>query len=122
MIKYTFLRKSNGHAIGCVAYEINKELNVVKYGVSCVHTKERFNRTLAREIAEKNMTHSLSIKFESAWHLYQSILEDMIKIDKTDKIILQNSNSTITTLPEHKRNFSDKVIKSAKLWLKTNKR
>jgi len=126
MIKYTFLRKANGHANGCVAYditEIDKDgLNVVKYGVSCLHAKERFNRTLARKLAEDNMKYSFKLKFESAGLLYKAILENIIAIDKADSIIIKNAESTISTLPVPKRNFSNRVIRAAKRWLNLNKR
>ena len=126
MIKYTFLRKSNGHANGCVAYDISEidsdGMNVVKYGVSCLHAKERFDRTLARKLAQDNMKFSFKLKFESAGLLYKAILENIIAIDHADKIIIKNAQSTISVLPMPKRNFSDRVIRSAKRWLNLNKR
>jgi hypothetical protein len=122
MIKYTFLRKSNGHANGCIAYKLDNDTNTVQYGVSCLHSKEKFNRTLARTLAEENMRYSFNIKFECAGLLYKAILENIIAIDKADKVIIKNAESTISILSTPKRNFSDRVIKAAKLWLRINKR
>lgn len=122
MIKYTFLRKDNGHANGCIAYELDLTNNTVTYGVSSLSPKDRFNRSLARDLAKNNMKYVLTITFKSAGLLYKDILENIIAIDKMDSIVIKNHLSTLSTLPTPKRNFNSRVIRSAKRWLRLNNR
>jgi len=55
--KIIFLRKSNGHAIGCVAISLDKlnvpswELKDAAYQVSMLSPYDNFDRSVARQIA-----------------------------------------------------------------------
>lgn len=46
-----FLRSSNNQPVGCLAISIAKNGEVINYGLSVLHPTDKFNRSVARQLA-----------------------------------------------------------------------
>lgn len=116
-----YLRDSNGHPVGCVAISLNKALGkqTVTYSVSALHPNDRFNRSLAREIALGRLVSSTNppqtlddsqINFTGRGNILGS------KMTLHD--VSMGVMSSIVNLGASK--FPARAVKAAKLWLKKN--
>jgi hypothetical protein len=102
-----YLRSANGAAIGCVAFDSSKTSSVLKYQVSIQNPRDKFSRSLARQIA-------LGRLIESPFSL-DAVQEGTIH-DVVSKIMKD------ITQTEGTKTFPARAVSAAKLWLKSNKR
>lgn len=96
-----FLRADHGHPVGCLA--ISLDGGKVTYQVSTLNPADRFNRSVARQLAigrmvEKPMTTSVDEK-SSLNEVYRAVMQE-----------IANSNE-----------FPTRTVKSARRWLKSEK-
>lgn len=49
-VRFMFLRNTNQQPVGCLAFNVSG--NQIVYGLSVLNPKDKFDRTLARDIAE----------------------------------------------------------------------
>lgn len=116
-----YLRAPNGHPVGCVAISVNKTPGnpTVTYSVSALHPNDKFNRSLAREIAMGRLVSSTNppqtlavsqINF-TGW---RDNLDGKMTVHDVSMGVMTN----IVDLGVNR--FPARVVKSAKLWLKNN--
>ena len=103
-----YLRTANGAAVGCVAFASSKEYSDLKYQVSVHNPKDKFSRSLARQIALGRLIDSpivLSAVQEGTIHdVVAKIMKHIIESNDTSKV------------------FPARAISAAKMWLKYNNR
>lgn len=116
-----YLRAPNGHPVGCVAISVNKvpDKNTVTYSVSALHPNDRFNRSLAREIAlgrlgsSTNPPQTLAIS-QINFTGWKDSLDGKMTVHDVSMGVMAN----IVDLGVNR--FPARVVKAAKLWLKKN--
>lgn len=116
-----YLRASNGHPVGCVAISLNDRSHkpVVTYSVSTLHPNDKFNRSLAREIAlgrlnsSSNPPQTLTIS-EMNFTGWANQIDGKMTVHDISMGVMSN----IVDLGVNR--FPARVVKAAKLWLKKN--
>lgn len=90
MVRHFYLRdysKSNKHPVGCLAVEVNREQQEIKYAFSVCSPVDIFNSNLAKEIANGRLRKSpVSIKGEipaSGHQITKRIMEDIVNRHNT---------------------------------------
>lgn len=102
-----YLRSVNGSVIGCVAFDSSKTSETLRYQVSVHNPRDKFSRSLARQIALGRLVESPfvleSVQDGTIHDVVAKIMKDIVEsgADKT---------------------FPARAIGAAKLWLKNNKR
>lgn len=106
--KIIFLRKPNGHAAGCVAIYLNGlltrdtfESKIVQYQLSVQCPKDRFNRSIARQLA-------LGRLLEKPFNTKPIAIDDI-------HMVVEGVMQHIATNPA----VPKRARQAAKLWLKT---
>ena len=101
MIRYFYLRDTNGQPVGCLAMQLMSD--DIKYGISVLNPKDIFNRDLARSIAYGRLMHKPVVLGLSGALSYFSITQTVLSYVGAD-----------VSAPTRAR-------KAAKLWLRKNK-
>lgn len=121
-----YLRASNGHPVGCIAIEIERTAICpsVRYSVSTLHPNDKFNRTLAKNIAIGRLTVETSDKSSHKHYLSGDSLNftGWYNDPSTRRMTIHDVSMGVMTdiVRLGIKSFPSRVVKSAKLWLRQN--
>lgn len=106
MIRFMFLRDKKKQTIGCVAIDVTKQGNslLLTYGLSVLNPLDKFNRTLARNIA---LGRNRSLDKQDI--VYVASMANMHDISKA---VMSNLSFNIRA--------PNRARRAAKLWLTNN--
>lgn len=81
MMRIMFLRDKNRQPVGCLAFVIDADNHIV-YGMSVLNPKDKFNRTIARDVAMLRMNmfeRSRFIPFHAAPYTMHEVSEALMQ-------------------------------------------
>jgi hypothetical protein len=105
MMRIMFLRDKNNQPIGCLAFVISSLADQIVYGMSVLNPKDKFNRTIARDVAMLRMNMSERCR-DVPFHAAPYTMHEVSKTLMRDLLINPRAPS--------------RARKAAKLWLANN--
>jgi hypothetical protein len=105
-----YLRGQNGHPVGCLAIETNKQDSTIKYNMSVLNPEDKFSRALAKQIAEGRL------------EAVARTLKPSTRISPSGELTVHDVSyavmNDIVTMGVGQ--FPARAVKAAKLWIKNH--
>jgi hypothetical protein len=105
-----YLRGSNGHPVGCLAIEANKQDATVKYNMSVLNPTDKFNRSIAKQIAVGRLE-SVAL-----------LVTPKTRVKGTEEPTVHDVSYAVMQdiVMKGVKNYPARAVKAAKLWLNNN--
>lgn len=102
-IRFMFLRNQSGAPVGCLAIDIN--FRTITYGWSVLNPRDKFDRRLAREIAQGRLEKTLGLEFVK------------LPISNTGKVSMHDISRAVMHHLATNKLAPTRARKAATLWL-----